>query len=103
MMATLTASDWDRNKAGILLQRAGFGGTPQEIDALAALSPARAVDSLLGPTKFPPPDPPAFLEESGTEEALKTERAKMNSFQIRPRQTQGEKSPSTIERPKDVR
>ena len=80
MMATLNASDWDRSKAGILLQRAGFGGTPQEIDALAALSPARAVDSLLGPTKFPPPDPPAFLEESGTEEALKTERAKMNSL-----------------------
>jgi len=80
MLSTLTASDWDRNKAAILLHRAGFGGTPQEIDFLAAISPAEAADSLLGPTKFIPPDPPAFLEESGTEEALKTERAKMNSL-----------------------
>jgi uncharacterized protein (DUF1800 family) len=80
MMATLNASDWDRNKAGILLQRAGFGGTPQEVDALAALSPAEAADSLLGPAKLLPPDPPSFLEESGVEEALKAERAKMNSF-----------------------
>jgi len=80
MMATLNASDWDRNKAGILLQRAGFGGTPQEVDALAALSPAEAADSLLGPAKLLPPDPPSFLEESGVEEALKAERAKMNSL-----------------------
>jgi uncharacterized protein (DUF1800 family) len=80
MMATLNASDWDRNKAGILLQRAGFGGTPQEVDTLAALSPAEAADSLLGPAKFLPPDPPSFLEESGVEEALKAERAKMNSL-----------------------
>jgi len=80
MMATLNTSDWDRNKAGILLQRAGFGGTPQEVDALAALSPAEAADSLLGPAKLLPPDPPSFLEESGVEEALKAERAKMNSL-----------------------
>ena len=37
MMALLNASDWDRTKAGMLLQRAGFGGTPKEVDALAAL------------------------------------------------------------------
>ncbi len=79
-MATLNASDWDRNKAGILLHRAGFGGTPQEVDSLAALSPAEAADSLLGPAKLLPPDPPSFLEESRMEEALKAERAKMNSL-----------------------
>lgn len=80
MMATLNASDWDRNKAGILLQRAGFGGAPQEVDALAALSPAEAADFLLGPAKLLPPDPPSFLEESGMEEALKAERDKMNAL-----------------------
>ncbi|NDB95200.1 MAG: DUF1800 domain-containing protein [Verrucomicrobia bacterium] len=80
MMATLNASDWDRNKAGILLQRAGFGGTPQEVDALAALSPAEAADSLLGPARLVSPEPPPFLEESGVEEALKAERAKMDSL-----------------------
>lgn len=57
MLSTLTASDWDRNKAGILLQRAGFSGTPQEVDALASLSPIEAADFLLGPAKLLPPDP----------------------------------------------
>jgi len=79
-MASLNASDWDRNKAGILLQRAGFGGTPQEVDTLAALSPAEAADSLLGPARLVSPEPPSFLEESGMEEALKAERAKMDSL-----------------------
>jgi len=79
-MATLNASDWDRNKAGILLQRAGFGGTPREVDSLAALSPAEAADFLLGPARLVSPEPPSFLEESGMEEALKAERAKMDSL-----------------------
>ena len=72
MLSTLTASDWDRNKAAILLHRAGFGGTPQEVDALATLSPTEAADSLLGSAKLLPPDPPAFLQESSMEEALKS-------------------------------
>jgi uncharacterized protein (DUF1800 family) len=80
MLSTLTASDWDRNKAGILLQRAGFSGTPQEVDTLAALSPTEAADFLLGPAKLLPPDPPAFLQESSMEEALKSERVKFNSL-----------------------
>jgi len=80
MLSTLTASDWDRNKAGILLQRAGFSGTPEEVDALASLSPTEAADFLLGPAKFLPPDPPAFLQESSMEEALKSERVKFNSL-----------------------
>jgi uncharacterized protein (DUF1800 family) len=80
MLSTLTASDWDRNKAAILLHRAGFGGTPQEVDALATLSPTEAADFLLGPAKLLPPDPPAFLRESSMEEALKSERVKINSL-----------------------
>jgi len=80
MLSTLTASDWDRTKAAILLHRAGFGGTPQEVDSLAALSPTEAADFLLGKEKFLPPDPPAFLQESSMEEALKSERAKFNSL-----------------------
>jgi uncharacterized protein (DUF1800 family) len=80
MLSTLTASDWDRNKAAILLHRAGFGGTPHEVDALAALSPTEAADFLLGPAKFLPPDPPAFLQESSMEDALKAARVKINSL-----------------------
>ena len=80
MLSTLTASDWDRNKAAILLHRAGFGGTPHEVDALAALSPTEAADFLLGSAKLLPPDPPAFLQESSMEEAIKSERGKFNSL-----------------------
>jgi uncharacterized protein (DUF1800 family) len=39
----ITAADWDRAKAAHLLERAGFGGTPEEIDRLAAMSPEAAV------------------------------------------------------------
>jgi uncharacterized protein (DUF1800 family) len=80
MMATLNASDWDRGKAGLLLQRAGFGGTPDEVEALASLSPAEAVDSLLGPSKVLPVAPPSFLQEQALGEALKNEREKMKSL-----------------------
>jgi uncharacterized protein (DUF1800 family) len=40
-----------RRHAAHLLRRAGFGGTPEQIDALQALGPSRAVDALLHPTE----------------------------------------------------
>src|SRR5262245_55460080 len=40
------AITWDRDAAAHLLRRAGFGGTPTEIDALASLSLEDAVASL---------------------------------------------------------
>ena len=39
----IAAADWDRGRAAHLLERAGFGGTPEEIDRLAAMSPEEAV------------------------------------------------------------
>src|SRR5262252_4909861 len=39
--------DWNRDAAAHLLRRAGFGGTPAEIDALAALGLEEAVSSLV--------------------------------------------------------
>ena len=61
-LATLSASAWDKEKAGILLQRAGFGGTPAEVEALARMQPWQAADSLLGPMEIPRADPhlPSF-------------------------------------------
>src|SRR5581483_12165380 len=38
---------FDRVKAAHLLNRAGFGGTPDEIDTALKLGPSRAVDWLL--------------------------------------------------------
>ncbi|NBQ89595.1 MAG: DUF1800 family protein [Betaproteobacteria bacterium] len=46
-LSPISAADWDREKARHLLERAGFGGTPAEIDALAKLSPQAAVRRLV--------------------------------------------------------
>ena len=38
---------WTRERAAHLLERAGFGGTPEEVEALAAMTPAQAVRHLV--------------------------------------------------------
>ncbi len=43
----LPAAEWNRERAAHLLERAGFGGTPAEVDRLAAMSPKQAVRSLV--------------------------------------------------------
>src|SRR5262245_43188550 len=45
-LTPITPSDWNYEFAAHLLERAGFGGTPEEIQALAALTPAEAVRQL---------------------------------------------------------
>lgn len=64
----LAASDaWSREHAGHLLRRAGFGGTPEQIDYLTTLGRSKAVDYLLNyeavpdneaPFELAPPQPP---------------------------------------------
>src|SRR5262245_38295617 len=46
-LAPIAAADWTAERAAHLLERAGFGGTPQDVARLAALSPRAAVDSLI--------------------------------------------------------
>lgn len=46
-LTPLSTRDWDYQAAAHLLERAGFGGTPNQIEALAALSPRDAVRSLV--------------------------------------------------------
>ena len=46
-LAPITNSDWNYETAAHLLERAGFGGTPAQIEALAVLSPKAAVNSLV--------------------------------------------------------
>ena len=46
-LTPIGAPDWNRVRAAHLLERAGFGGTPEEVDALARLSPEAAVARLL--------------------------------------------------------
>jgi uncharacterized protein (DUF1800 family) len=40
-------SDWSYARAAHLLERAGFGGTPEEIEVLAAMTPEQAVSYLV--------------------------------------------------------
>ncbi len=46
-LTPISSNDWNYNTAAHLLERAGFGGTPDQIQALAAMSPSAAVRSLV--------------------------------------------------------
>ena len=46
-LTAIAASEWNHAKAQHLLERAGFGGTPQEIDKLARMTPRQAVRYLV--------------------------------------------------------
>jgi hypothetical protein len=67
------AGPFTKRDAAHLLRRAGFGGTPQEIDALASLGPEAAVDTLLHPsspeTPFPDYPDTALLYDVRTRNA----------------------------------
>lgn len=63
----LPKREWNFERAQHLLERAGFGATPQEIEQLAKLTPAQAVRRLVRyqstPDKFKP------FEDSGSHDA----------------------------------
>ena len=63
----IETSDWTVDRAEHLLERAGFGGTPEEIAALAALSPQQAIRRLVRREGIPD-DLPAF-DHSGVHDA----------------------------------
>jgi hypothetical protein len=46
-LSPISASEWNSGRAAHLIERAGFGGTPADIERLAAMAPERAVDSLV--------------------------------------------------------
>ena len=46
-LTPISATDWNYDRAAHLLERAGFGGTPEDIGRLAAMTPRQAVDSLV--------------------------------------------------------
>ena len=66
-LSPLPASAWNADRAKHLLERAGFGGTPQEVERLARMRPAQAVKSLVRyqhtPDKFSP------FQDSGSHDA----------------------------------
>ena len=46
-LTPISAADWNYDFAAHLLERAGFGGTPEEIENLARMTPAQAVARLV--------------------------------------------------------
>lgn len=46
-LSPISADDWNYERAAHLLERAGFGGTPEEIEKLAAMTPEEAVSTLV--------------------------------------------------------
>src|SRR3954469_14687122 len=46
-LSPIAAGDWNGGRSAHLLERAGFGGTPEEIARFAALTPVQAVDRLV--------------------------------------------------------
>jgi hypothetical protein len=63
-LSPIFASDWNYERAAHLIERAGFGATPDEIARLAAMTPERAVASLVD---YEPIDASALkaFDESG--------------------------------------
>jgi hypothetical protein len=55
MLKPLSRAGWNFTTAAHLLNRAGFGGPPQEIEALAKLHPGEAVSRFVDYEKTPDP------------------------------------------------
>jgi uncharacterized protein (DUF1800 family) len=67
-LSPIAARDWNVERAAHLLERAGFGGTPEEIERLSALTPQQAVDSLVDYQRIDNSSARVF-EESGVWDA----------------------------------
>ena len=57
MLKPLSSDRWNFTTAAHLLNRAGFGGSPAEIERLAKLTPVAAVSSFVDYEKIPDPTP----------------------------------------------
>ena len=57
MLKPIDAQKWDYSTAAHLLNRAGFGGTPEEIKHLAAMTPEQAVLFLINYERIPDSTP----------------------------------------------
>lgn len=69
-LAPISAADWGPAQAAHLLERAGFGGTPAEIDALVKLGPAAAVRRFVYFEGAPAVDLPPFDHSGVFDESL---------------------------------
>ena len=52
-LAPIDASDWSYDRAAHLIERAGFGATPEEVGRLATMTPRQVVDELVDYASIP--------------------------------------------------
>jgi uncharacterized protein (DUF1800 family) len=78
MLKPLSSDQWNYAAAAHLLNRAGFGGSPAEIQALADLGPERAVAYLLDYEKIPDLTPNPDWAKPNPEEIAKFREAIRN-------------------------
>jgi hypothetical protein len=71
-LAPLPAAEWNFDRAAHLLAHAGFGGTPDEIQALTDLGVERAVQSLVRYERTPNPRLQPFVESGLWDPSLAT-------------------------------
>jgi uncharacterized protein (DUF1800 family) len=57
-LSPIGAGDWNPARAAHLLERAGFGGSPDDVARFAAMTPQRAVDALVDYEAIPDDLPP---------------------------------------------
>ena len=63
-LAPISEGEWSYDRAAHLLERAGFGGTPEEVEALAAMTPAEAVAYLVDYEAIPNDHLPASSRQA---------------------------------------
>lgn len=85
-MAALPSSAWDKEKAGVLLQRAGFGGRPEEAEALSRMQPWQAADFLLGSPELAKAEPPESVTRPGLTEQQRHLRRRLNLLTAKDRE-----------------
>jgi uncharacterized protein (DUF1800 family) len=92
MLKPLTAANWNATAAAHLLNRAGFGGPPADIEKLAAMTHEEAVASLLDYEKIPDtttnpswakPDPERQQRIIATRKAPEQDRKKLQQDEQR--------------------
>ena len=66
-LTPLSSRDWNELKAKHLLERAGFGATPEEIQLLARLTPSQAVKHMVRYASSP--EKSKAFEDSGAHDA----------------------------------
>ncbi|MCW5556049.1 MAG: DUF1800 domain-containing protein [Verrucomicrobiae bacterium] len=90
MLEPITARQWDWTAAAHLLNRAGFGEPPAEIDRLVELGPDKAVSTLVDFEKIPDdtkdpdwakPDPERFEKQRAARQAGEEERRRFQREQ----------------------